>query len=191
MFKNLVLSLIFIFIVNNIVVANTKTHNSKNLSLGGFTLSLHSEFETDLPFIGALGYSRYYNKYNHGYNLGVLGSIDYSDGSWSGSVFGFDKTELNIEIFILSGMLASDIHTGNGIWVFGSGLAFTKVKVGVNVDIFGYNSSSVSNLNGLSLTGLLAYTFYKENGGSVTFYTRSQGKGVMVGIMLGSISLLQ
>lgn len=118
---------------------------ASNLSLGGATLSVHSELGSDVPFIGALGYSR---QYTEDYNLGWLGTVEYGDGSWSGSVLGFDSTDIDTEIFLVSGMIGSDIRTESGVFIFGGGIAYAHINLGVSVDVLGYRSSSSDKLGG-------------------------------------------
>lgn len=162
---------------------------SSDLSLGGATLGVHSEFGSDVPFIGALGYSR---QYTEGYKLGWLGTVEYGNGSWGGSVLGFDSTEVNVEIFIVSGMIASDIRTESGVFVFGGGIAFAHANLGVSVDFWGSTSRSSDELNAFSPTALIAYTFHTQTNhkteGALSVYARYQGEGIMFGIMLGGIS---
>ena len=177
--------LIFTCCVCNSVYAQTQS----DLSLGGATLGVHSAFGSDVPFIGALVYSR---QYTEDYRLGWLGTVEYGDGSWSGSVLGFDSTDVDVEIFIVSGMIASDIQTESGVLTFGGGIAYAHADLGVSVDFWGYTSSSSDELGAFSPTALIAYTFHTQTNhkteAALTVYARYQGEGIMLGIMLGAIS---
>ena len=157
---------------------------SGHLSLGGITLGLNSRLGTDVPFIGALGY---YRPYSAGYNLGLLGTFEYGDGSWSGSLLGSDKTAIDVELFFASVMIGLDIQTESGVLILGGGAAFAEIDLGLTVDVGGYSLSERDQLNGFSPTALIAYIFHTSET-ALAFYARYQGESIMFGGMFGGIS---
>lgn len=166
------------------------------LSIGGVSAGFHTELGTDAPFFGVFGYHRQPVTFTHTgqpqtVNLGWLGSVEYTDASWGGSFLGID-TQIDAEIFLVSGMVGTDFQTPSGVLTAGAGFAFHAMTLGVGVELFGISSSSSEEYSGFTPTALIAYTFHTVSGGiaesAATFYARYQGEGFMVGVSLGLIS---
>jgi hypothetical protein len=163
------------------------------LSLGGVSFSLHSELGSGAPFFGAFAYHRQPVSFTHTgreqtVNLGWLGGVEYTDASWGGSFLGID-TRVDAEIFLISAMVGTDFQTQSGIFMAGGGFAFHAMTLGVGLELFGIETSSSDEYTGLTPTALIAYTMHTSSGGiaegSITFYARYQGQGVMIGMALG------
>lgn len=117
--------------------------------------------------------------------------MEYTDASWGGSFLGID-TQIDAEIFLVSGMVGTDFQTPSGVLTAGAGFAFHAMTLGIGVELFGISSSSSEEYNGFTPTALIAYTFHTVSAsiaeGAATFYARYQGQGFMVGVSLGVIS---
>ncbi len=177
---------------------STPTYGSQakapnRLSLGGVSLSFHSELGSDAPFIGVFAYHRQPVSFTHTgreqtVNLGWLGGVEYTDASWGGSFLGID-TRVDAEIFLVSAMVGTDFQTQSGVFMAGAGFAFHAMTLGVGLELFGIQASSSDEYTGLTPTALMAYTMHTSSRGiaegSVTFFARYQGQGVMVGVTLG------
>lgn len=187
----------FIAFQNSALPSGERAKARNRLSLGGVLLGFHSELGSDAPFIGAFAYHRQPISFTHTgqkqtINLGWLGSVEYTDASWDGSFLGID-TRVDAEIFLVSAMVGTDLQTQSGIFMAGGGFAFHAMTLGMGLELFGIEASSRDEYTGLTPTALVAYTMHTSSGGiaegSVTFFARYHGQGVMVGITLGLMEL--
>lgn len=174
----------------------TLSGNSKTLSIGGVSIGFHTGLGTDAPFIGAFGYHREPVDFTHTgqqqtVNLGWLGGIEYTDATWGGSFLGLD-TQVDAEIFLISGMVGTDIQTPDGVLIVGAGFSYYTMTLGVGVELFGIRASSLDEYSGFTPTALIAYTFHTVTNSSaeaaLTFSARYQGEGFMVNATLGVIA---
>ena len=169
---------------------------SNALSIGGVSVGFHTELGTKAPFIGVFGYHREpvtftYTGQPQTIHLGWLGGVEYSDASWGDSYLGIN-TKVDAEIFLVSGMIGTDIQYPSGVFTAGAGLAFYTMNLGVGVSLFGIETSGSDEYSGFTPTALIAYTYhtmtYSKSELAATFYARYQGQGFMVGVSLGIIS---
>ena len=166
------------------------------LSIGGLSVGFHTELGTNAPFVGVFGYYRQpvtftYTGQPQTVNLGWLGGVEYTDASWGDSYLGIN-TKVDAEIFLVTGMIGTDIQSPSGVLTVGAGFALHAMDLGVGVELFGIEVKGSGEYNGITPTALIAYTFYTVTGGTAegaaTFYARYQGQGFMVGVSLGIIS---
>ena len=171
-------------------------NKTNTLSIGGVSVGFHTELGTKAPFIGIFGYHRQpvtftYTGQPQTVHLGWLGGIEYSDASWGESYLGIN-TKVDAEIFLVSGMIGTDIQYPSGVFTAGAGLAFYTMDLGVGVRLFDIETSGSGEYDGFTPTALIAYTYhtvtYSESELAATFYARYQGQGFMVGVSLGIIS---
>ena len=169
---------------------------NNTLSFGGMSVGFHTELGTNAPFIGIFGYHRQpvtftYTGQLQTVNLGWFGGVEYADASWGESFLGIN-TKFDAEIFVVTGMVGTDIQSPSGVLTVGTGFALHAMDLGVGVELFGIEARSSGEYNGITPTALIAYTFHTVTGGpqegAATFYARYQGQGFMVGVSLGIIS---
>jgi hypothetical protein len=169
---------------------------NNTLSFGGMSVGFHTELGTNAPFIGIFGYHRQpvtftYTGQLQTVNLGWFGGVEYADASWGESFLGIN-TKVDAEIFVVTGMVGTDIQSPSGVLTVGTGFALHAMDLGVGVELFGIEARSSGEYNGITPTALIAYTFHTVTGGpqegAATFYARYQGQGFMVGVSLGIIS---
>ena len=169
---------------------------NNTLSIGGLSVGFHTELGTNAPFVGVFGYHRQpvtftYTGQPQTVNLGWLGGVEYTDASWGDSYLGIN-TKVDAEIFLVTGMVGTDIQSPSGVLTVGAGFALHAMDLGVGVELFGIEVKGSSEYNGITPTALIAYTFHTVTGGTTegaaTFYARYQGQGFMVGVSLGIIS---
>ena len=169
---------------------------NNTLSFGGMSVGFHTELGTNAPFIGVFGYHRQpvtftYTGQPQTVNLGWLGGVEYTDASWGDSYLGIN-TKVDAEIFLVTGMIGTDIQSPSGVLTVGAGFALHAMDLGVGVELFGIEVKGSDEYNGITPTALIAYTFHTVTGGpqegAATFYARYQGQGFMVGVSLGIIS---
>ena len=172
------------------------TGGNNTLSIGGISVGFHTELGTNAPFIGVFGYHRQpvtftYTGQPQTVNLGWLGGVEYTDASWGDSYLGIN-TKVDAEIFVVTGMVGTDIQSPSGVLTVGAGFALHAMNLGVGVELFGIEARNSGESNGITPTALIAYTFHTVTGGpqegAATFYARYQGPGFMVGVSLGIIS---
>ena len=174
----------------------TPARGNKTLSIGGVSIGFHTGLGTDAPFIGVFGYHREpvtftYTGKRQTLNLGWLGGVEYTDATWGGNFLGLD-TQVDAEIFLISGMVGTDIQSPSGVLTVGAGFSYYTMTLGVGVELFGISASSSDEYSGFTPTALIAYTFHTVTNSyaeaALTFSARYQGEGFMVNATLGVIA---